>query len=98
MRSADGTLAKEQVPPVYTALAPYYDLWAILTETRPRRRALDRADIRDGETVLEVAVGTGLAFAEILRRNPSGRNEGVDLTEAMLARARTKAARSSARH
>ena len=43
-------------------------------------------------------MGTGLAFAEILRRNPSGRNEGVDLTEAMLARARTKAARSSARH
>ena len=34
--------------------------------------------------MLEVAVGTGLAFAELLRRNPNGRNEGIDLTEVML--------------
>jgi len=42
-----------------------------------------------------VAVGTGLAFAEILRRNPSGSNEGIDLTEAMLAKARRKAAQAA---
>jgi ubiquinone/menaquinone biosynthesis C-methylase UbiE len=37
------------------------------------------AAIRDGEDVLEVAVGTGLAFERILQANPSGRNEGIDL-------------------
>ena len=43
--------------------------------------------------MLEVATGTGLAFERILRANPSGRNEGIDLTEAMLARARKRAAK-----
>lgn len=43
--------------------------------------------------MLEVAVGTGLAFERILRINPSGRNEGIDLTEAMLTRARKRAAK-----
>lgn len=37
-------------------------------------------------------MGTGLAFERILRANPSGRNEGVDLTEAMLIRAEKRAA------
>lgn len=79
---------------VYGAVAPVYDLWGRLTESNARRRCLELARIRDGESVLEVAVGTGLAFAEILAANPHGRNEGIDLTEEMLARAREKAARS----
>jgi ubiquinone/menaquinone biosynthesis C-methylase UbiE len=92
-----GTLAKADVPRVYTATAPVYDLWATLTESRARRRSLELAAIRDGEAILEVAVGTGLLFAEVLARNPSGRNEGIDLTEAMLARARQKAERAATR-
>jgi ubiquinone/menaquinone biosynthesis C-methylase UbiE len=90
------TLTKAEVVKVYAATAPFYDLWATLTETRARRRAVALAAIRDGESVLEVAVGTGLAFADILGRNPNGRNEGVDLTAAMLARARRKAERAGA--
>jgi ubiquinone/menaquinone biosynthesis C-methylase UbiE len=96
MTSAERTLTTSEVVRVYTRTAPFYDLWARLTETRAWRRALELAWVRDGESVLEVAVGTGLAFAEILRQNPTGRNEGVDLTEAMLARARGKAERSTA--
>ena len=38
--------------------------------------------------MLEVAVGTGLVFTEIVRRNPDGENEGLDLSPAMLARAK----------
>ncbi|MDH3547261.1 MAG: methyltransferase domain-containing protein [Gammaproteobacteria bacterium] len=75
----------------YRRIAPVYDLWARLTEGRARDRCLELAAIRDGETVLEVAVGTGLAFEKIVRSNPSGRNEGVDLTEAMLERAESRA-------
>jgi ubiquinone/menaquinone biosynthesis C-methylase UbiE len=91
-------LTKVEVVEVYGRTAPFYDLWGRLTETRVRQRALELARVRDGEAVLEVAVGTGLAFAELLRRNPNGSNEGIDLTEAMLAKAREKAERSSAKN
>jgi ubiquinone/menaquinone biosynthesis C-methylase UbiE len=91
------TLDKSEIPRVYGSKAWMYDVWAALTESRARERALALAAIRDGESVLEVAVGTGIAFAEVLGANPSGRNEGVDLTEAMLDRARARAARSGAR-
>ena len=86
------------VPNIYKAAAPIYDLWGQLTETKARQRCLELAQIRDGEAVLEVAVGTGLTFAEILRRNPSGRSKGIDLTPAMLARAEQKAARAGTRN
>jgi ubiquinone/menaquinone biosynthesis C-methylase UbiE len=88
----EARIAKSDVPEVYRRLAPHYDAWARRTEGRARRRCLELAAIRDGEAVLEVAVGTGLTFAEILRRNPHGRNEGIDITEEMLAVARRRAA------
>jgi ubiquinone/menaquinone biosynthesis C-methylase UbiE len=87
-------LSREQVSDVYNRIAPLYDSWAWLTETRARSRCLELAAIRDGEDVLEVAVGTGLAFVKILTANPSGRNEGIDLTAAMLLRAQRRAART----
>ena len=96
MAVAERTLTKPEVVRVYARTAPFYDVWGMLTETRARRRALELARVRDGEAVLEVAVGTGLAFVELLERNPNGRNEGIDLTEPMLAKARAKAERSAA--
>src|SRR5512137_980496 len=91
-------LTKQDVNAVYQGVAPIYDLWGALTETKARTRCLEWADIHDGEAVLEVAVGTGLTFAEILKRNPTGRNEGVDLTPAMLERARHRAAATGAQN
>jgi len=87
-------IEKSQVPDIYRRIAPAYDLWAWLTESKARNRCLELAAIQNGEDVLEVAVGTGLAFEKILRANPSGRNEGIDLTGAMLIRAARKAAKS----
>jgi len=92
----DAGITKEQVTAVYRRVAPMYDVWAWLTERKARDRCLQLAAIQDGESVLEVAVGTGLAFVEILKSNPTGRNEGVDLTAAMLARAEKKARRTAA--
>lgn len=86
------------IPGVYARVAPLYDLWAHLTERKARDACLDAARVRDGEHVLEVAVGTGLAFRELVRRNPSGVTEGVDLTEPMLDRARAKVAKLPGRH
>lgn len=91
-------LAKQDVNAVYQGVAPIYDLWGALTETKARSHCLEWANIHDGEAVLEVAVGTGLTFAEILKRNSSGRNEGIDLTPAMLERARLRAAATGAQN
>ena len=90
----DAEFDKARVVGIYRKIAPSYDLWAWLTESKARDRCLELADIQNGEEVLEVAVGTGLAFERILKANPSGRNEGLDLTEAMLIRADRKAAKS----
>lgn len=93
-RMPDARIKKERVSDVYSRIAPLYDVWAWLTEKDARDRCLELAAICDGEDVLEVAVGTGLAFARILEANPSGCSEGVDLTSAMLMRAKKKAART----
>jgi ubiquinone/menaquinone biosynthesis C-methylase UbiE len=83
-------LSKAEVRRIYARLAPVYDSWGILTESKAVGTALRLADIRDGEAVLEVAVGTGRVFESIVSRNPSGRNEGIDLSPAMLQRAGKK--------
>ena len=91
----DAQIEKVRVAKIYRKIAPSYDLWAWLTESKARDRCLELAAIQNGEQVLEVAVGTGLAFEKILEANPSGRNEGIDLTDAMLIRAEKKAAKSA---
>jgi len=44
-------------------------------------------EFKDGKTILEVACGTGVVFEQIVRRNPNGRNLGIDLSPDMLAKA-----------
>ena len=90
----DAKIRKDRVPHVYRRIAPIYDVWAWLTERNARERCLELAAIGDGESVLEVAVGTGMTFLKILEANPSGQNEGIDLTPAMLQRAEARAART----
>ena len=82
----------QRVIGTYTRLAPVYELWARLTEARPRRRVLELAAPRDGEAVLEVAIGTGAQLVELARRSPSGRVVGVELSDGMLAQARKRLA------
>lgn len=83
-------LTKTQVISAYRAIAPVYDAWSALTESAARRRCIELAAVKDGESILEIAVGTGALFEMLVRRNPSGRNEGIDLTDAMLDRARAR--------
>ncbi|MFQ5435917.1 MAG: class I SAM-dependent methyltransferase [Anaerolineae bacterium] len=71
--------------------AAVYDIWGKLTESKAQDRCLKLANIQDGEAILEVAVGTGLSFQRVLQQNPSGINEGLDLSPAMLAKAKEKA-------
>ncbi len=92
----DAKLSKDEVREAYRKSASMYDIWSSLTESKARQRCLEVADIKNGESVLEVAVGTGILFEKILELNPTGRNEGIDLTEEMLTRARARAQKSGA--
>ncbi len=88
-------LPRDAVRRTYTWIAPVHDVLGILVEKRPRRLALEWADLQNGEAVLEVGVGTGLLFRHLLRANPDGWTEGVDRTPAMLRRASRRAAREA---
>ncbi len=88
--SAQSRLSQSEAAALYDRLAGVYDLWGHLTESNARNRALELADIRPGQHVLEVAVGTGLAFVHIVEKNPDGRNVGIDISAGMLAKAKRR--------
>ena len=81
----------------YSRLAPVYEVWARLTESRARRRVLEVAEVCDREAVLEIACGTGVQLAALARQNPHGRTVGVELADGMLDRARKEIDRSGLR-
>jgi len=86
----DARIPQEQIGQLYDRLANVYDVWGNLTESRARHRALELAAITDGQNILEVAVGTGLTFREIVKMNPHGCNTGIDLSTGMLAKAKKR--------
>jgi ubiquinone/menaquinone biosynthesis C-methylase UbiE len=75
---------------LYQRLAAIYDLAAAMPLIAgPRRRLFARAAIRPGQRVLLVGVGTGLDLPHLPARTDI---TGIDLSPAMLARARTRRA------
>jgi len=86
----DARVSQEEIDRVYDKIANVYDIWGNLTESHARNRAIKLAAIEDGQDILEVAVGTGLAFYEIVKRNPHGQNIGIDLSKGMLAKAQSR--------
>jgi ubiquinone/menaquinone biosynthesis C-methylase UbiE len=94
----DARVPQDRIGAVYDKIAPIYDIWGKLTESRARNRAIELADIKDGQTILEVAVGTGLAFFEIVKRNLNGKNIGIDLSQGMLEKAKKRVRRLKAKN
>jgi ubiquinone/menaquinone biosynthesis C-methylase UbiE len=94
----DARVSQDHIGSMYDNIAPIYDLWGKLAESRARNRAIELAEIKDGQNILEVAVGTGLAFYEIVKRNPTGKNTGIDLSQGMLERAERRVGRISRAH
>ena len=83
---------------LWTRWAPIYDLRVRLF-LRWRKDAVRALRPRLGDTVLDLACGTGLNFPHIVERiGPEGRIVGVDLTRAMLVRARRRLARGGWRN
>jgi ubiquinone/menaquinone biosynthesis C-methylase UbiE len=89
----EAPLTQAEIPGLYDKLAPVYDGWAFFTESKARKRALELSGLRDGETVLEVAVGTGLMFLQIVKQNAHGKNLGIDISDGMLKKATRRLAR-----
>ncbi|MFQ5798262.1 MAG: class I SAM-dependent methyltransferase [Bacteroidota bacterium] len=71
----------------YSKVSWVYNFWSWLTESKAAKKVLELAEIRDGEQILEIAVGTGSVFAEIVKRNKGGWNLGIDISPSMLSRA-----------
>lgn len=88
MNDIDST--REHVIETYRRRAWHYDITTRLYHRQQahRRRAVEALRLRPGDTVVEIACGTGLNFPLIQRQiGPRGRIVGVDLTDAMLAQA-----------
>jgi len=79
--------SENEVKDSYSKVAWFYDFWSYLTESKAAKKVIEIAKIKDGESILEVAVGTGLVFKEIVRRNSNGINKGSEISPSMLSRA-----------
>jgi SAM-dependent methyltransferase len=76
----------------YNRLAPIYVFfeWLFWLPRGIRPRAVERLDLKAGDCVLEVGCGTGRNLAFLSRAvGPDGRVYGIDLSEGMLAKARS---------
>ena len=87
--------SRERLIETYSKKAKHYDITSRLypapgyPQRAQRRGAMRELDLRPGDTVIDIACGTGLNFPlieEVI--GPAGRIVGVDLTDAMLAQAR----------
>src|SRR5437764_11013825 len=99
---SSGRLPDDQVREMFERIAGLYDpMNTAMTaglHHRWRARAADLARVGPGARVLDVATGTGDLALEFARRvHPGGEVVGVDFAEAMLARARAKAAAGDGR-
>ncbi|HWU47415.1 MAG TPA: methyltransferase domain-containing protein [Humibacter sp.] len=93
MNEADRTRAR--LIETYRKKAKHYDVTSRLypapgyPQHAQRVRAVRTLGLRPGDTVVDIACGTGLNFPLLEEAiGPAGRIVGVDLTDAMLARAR----------
>ncbi len=99
MSQADQT--REHLIEVYRKKAKHYDITSRLypapgyPQRAQRRRAVGALGLRPGATVIDMACGTGLNFPLLEKAvGPGGRIVGVDLTDAMLARAQDRMERN----
>ena len=54
-------------------------IYAFVGKSRTRERILDLANLRGGETVLDVGTGAGLLLVGAAKRSPRGKVVGIDL-------------------
>ena len=82
----------------YGKVVWFYDFWSWLTESKAAMSVIKFSEIKDGETVLEVACGTGVVFELIVKQNPNGENIGIDLSPDMLNKAKKRLKKLKSNH
>ena len=95
MSYESGTLAPDSVETMFDRIAGRYDLMNRLMTAgldQRWRRLTVAAVVRAGDRVLDACCGTGDLAIAAERRGAAGRVVGLDFSEAMLERARQKAA------
>lgn len=84
----------DRVRRMFAAIAPSYDLnnrvHSLWRDQAWRRCAVDAARVRPGDTVLDIACGTGDLTQAFALRSPAARVIGLDFTPEMLDIARRK--------
>ncbi len=95
MSQIDST--REHLIDTYRRKAKHYDITSRFypvpgyPQRAQRLRAVHALKLRPGDSVVEIACGTGLNFSLIEQAiGPAGRIVGVDLTDAMLAQAQSR--------
>jgi len=76
-------ITEENVKTNYSKVAWFYDVWGKCTESKAADKVLEFAHIQNGESVLEVAIGTGVFFERIVKLNSNGSCEGIELSASM---------------
>ncbi len=83
-----------KVQGMFEAIAGSYDLnnrlHSLWQDVRWRNFAVRKANVQPGETVLDVACGTGDLTQAFATRSPAGKIIGLDFAPGMLDHARTK--------
>jgi ubiquinone/menaquinone biosynthesis C-methylase UbiE len=80
------TRTKQQARAYYSRLGSFYDMLSGGAEGRLRDDAIRRLNIRLGEKVLEIGIGTGAGLLRMAESaGPSGAAVGIDLADGMLA-------------
>jgi ubiquinone/menaquinone biosynthesis C-methylase UbiE len=74
------------------AMAGCYDALTFAEKSRLRQKQIDLAEIKEGETILEVGCGTGvMSILARLKTGNTGKVHGIDIAEKMIKQARKKA-------
>ena len=85
----------EQTRASYNRISRFYDLIAGWSEKKARETGLARLAASEGEQVLEIGFGTGLALTALARAvGETGRVSGLDLSDSMISLARTRLERA----
>jgi ubiquinone/menaquinone biosynthesis C-methylase UbiE len=71
----------------YRKVLWFYDFWSRLTESKAFKKVIELADVKDNQSIIEIACGTGRLFEKIVNKNPNGYNIGLDLSPNMLHKA-----------
>src|SRR6478672_9115118 len=94
-RAKAGISGESLAPPrrtrfLYDLVAPLYPISSRLFHAHAHAKTLEMLNIRNGSSVLEVAMGSGEMFQRLVRVNPGGQTIGVDFSANMAAQSQAK--------